>query len=341
MNRSRSGAPWTAHRAVAQRPVPALPDARGHAAGEPMTAAALARVSRAHRRIHGQGGARGQGAHQLARRRTPAYEDALDADSSRAPARRRMDSPSSTTCARNAPPRLVRAPQQPLDDAAQATCAGRSRFLPGHRAPRRLAGRSGQPAHRSITRCGRAPRSLPWASARRGTRAARCAVRALRTTAAPSCGSSARALALRRARPELFAHGDYRPVARQRRLRGARGRIRAHGSRLRRRRRRRPPVRAAGDRAGTAADGQGVEGHRRRTSFVAPGTRLTNVLTGSRLARSWGAAARPAVRPFPLRIAAYEAGRERWARVMSGAGTMASPRHRPCRPLPNRSPDHE
>ena len=94
--------------------------------------------------------------------------------------------------------RVVELVVRQADSADRARSSGR---LPGHRAVGPVAGRPGQPAARGLPAAGRAVAG--------GSTAGGC--RTSTTRAPSSCWSPARALRLRRDRPELFV--DYRPLA--------------------------------------------------------------------------------------------------------------------------------
>ena len=137
---------------VGERPLPGLADPGRRVADR----------RRPRRRLRPQGRPRGQAAHRLGRRRRRLRRRARGLGARRARRRRRS------------PPRLetfldgiadAATEQQPQPEAAAADLARRPRRVPGHRAPRPLPGRPGQPPPGRLRR----PRATALATAERPT----------------------------------------------------------------------------------------------------------------------------------------------------------------------------
>ena len=139
--------------AVAQRRVPALPDAARHLAARPLEQRAR-RLPRAHRGLHAEGDARGEGAHELGQRRTRRTRRRSTASSTRCSERSRATRSSTTSCRLQQRIALRGLRQQPCADAHSSS-------------PRPAC-----PTSTRATSCGTSPWSIPTTAGRSTTRRA-------------------------------------------------------------------------------------------------------------------------------------------------------------------------
>ena len=211
MNRAHKRAGRRRAGALAQRRVPALPDAARHLAAGALDDAALAALSRAHRAVHVKA-VREAKVHTSWIEGNAAYEAALARSCARcSPAGDNLFLDDLRAAVRRH--RVVRIAERPLAGAAQVHLARRARHLPGqrdlelslvdpdNRGPVDYALRRARLASlRALEQNGGAEHD----SIRAGcSLAVRCRAK---------LWVALRALGLRRERAKLFADGDYRPI---------------------------------------------------------------------------------------------------------------------------------